>query len=91
MATLDRRIKALEQAGGGDPPQTLFLREIVAAGRIGKQLRVAEIEGERIDCAPAETESQFIARVSAIAREWHDIGRCRLRVILNALDEDVYP
>ena len=88
MATLDRRVEALETAKHGDGFLTAIVREIVSPGQAPAKAWVIEFAGLTFQSAPHESQGEFIARVTGIAVEMYGTRPGIPRVILRADDAD---
>ena len=85
MATLERRIEALE-AAGTDVLEVVALRKIIDPANPGRRVQTAMLGEERFYRADDESEADFIARLHGIAGELHRAGKGPVRIIANDID-----
>ena len=88
MATLDRRVEALETAKHGDGFLTAIVREIVSPGQAPAKAWVIEFAGLTYQSTSHESQGEFIARITDIAIGIYGTRPGIPRVILRADDAD---
>lgn len=89
MATLERRIDALESVDKGNMLDIVILHEIVTPGMVGAPIRFATIDGERVDIEPGETEDAFRDRLAELIRDLRKRADRRPLVLLRADDAEL--
>ena len=90
MATLEKRVDALEVRGHGRTPDLIVMHTIVSPGKVGLPVRAATVDGQRYVMSPGETEGEFVARIGDAARERRRLsGNRHPLVFLTSTDEDL--
>lgn len=85
MATLDRRIAALEAVQvAGESGFTWIIRDIVSGDGSSRPIETAEVYGERIVRGHDETEEEFLARAKRRAIELKPERHLLPTIIVNA-------
>ena len=85
MATLERRVEALE-AAVSDGLEVVVLRKLVEPGNPDREVQTATICDERYTRADGESEVELIARLEGIARALQRAGKGPPRIIANDID-----
>ena len=85
MATLERRVEALE-ATGSVAIEVVALRKIVEPGNPDREVQTATIGDERHTRTDDESEAEFVVRLEGIARALQRAGKGPPRIIANDID-----